>query len=284
MARQSPSTEHSTMDTKRDVFLSHTSSDKLKYVRPLARKLKERGITYWLDEAEISWGERDSIAISRGLEASRYVLVVLSEEFVGRTWPQTELSAAIMRENAEGRTVVLPLVIGDPASVLKEYPLLRDKAYLVWDGQDTSTIADRLLDLIKPQQKVKMVRVRVAKTPHSVACDLMRLLRFLRSLHWHNVYDCCHIRDELALCGLLAEVLPGEIGVVVNGVEVRTMVPTRWGEPGVPAADLTREIFLLCSDGDAPKTATFAGLGPNFCATVNELAALFGVNLAYEFE
>ncbi|MFM7641531.1 MAG: toll/interleukin-1 receptor domain-containing protein [Cyanobium sp.] len=269
---------------KRDVFLSHTSSDKLRYVRPLSRKLEERGITYWLDEAEISWGERVSMAISRGLEASRYVLVVLSEEFLRRTWPQTELSAAIMRENAEGRTVVLPLVIGDPASVLKEYPLLRDKAYLLWDAQNTSTIADRLLDLIKPQQKVKMVRVRVAKTQHYVACDLIRLLRFLRSLYWHNVYDCCHIRDELALCGLLAEVLPGEIGVVVNGVEVRTMEPTVWGEPGVPAVDLTREIFLLCSGGVAPKTATYVGLGPNYRAMVSELAGLFGVDLAYEFD
>ena len=94
MARQSPATEHLNQDMKRDVFLSHTSSDKLRYVRPLARKLEERGITYWLDEAEIAWGERVSMAISRGLEASRYVLVVISEEFVGRTWPQTELSVS----------------------------------------------------------------------------------------------------------------------------------------------------------------------------------------------
>jgi hypothetical protein len=270
-------------DTRRDVFLSHTSGDKIRYVQPLAHKLHERDITYWLDEAEIGWGERVSMAINRGLAESRYVLVVLSEEFVGRRWPETELSAAISRENAEGRTVVLPLVIGEPESILQGYPLLRDKAYLTWDGQDASAIADKLLDLIDPQHKVRPVKVGIRGTPHSVVCDLTRLLRFLRSLYWHDVYFCQYVRDELALCGLLVEILPGEAGVVVNGVEIRTIEPRAWGQSGVPAADLAREIFLLCSGGDGPKTTTYAGLGPNYRALVSELAALFGVDFKYSW-
>jgi hypothetical protein len=38
-------------------FLCHAGEDKEQVVRPLARKLEDTGITCWLDEAEVRWGE-----------------------------------------------------------------------------------------------------------------------------------------------------------------------------------------------------------------------------------
>jgi len=266
---------------RRDVFLSHTTADKISFVQPLAYKLDERGITYWLDEAEIAWGERISLAINRGLQASRYVLVFLSESFVGRRWPETELSAALARENTEGITVVLPLLIGEPETLLSKYPLLRDKAYLTWNVKDISSIADSLLDLIRPDYKIKLVKVAVRETPHHVTCNLFRILRFLRGL---DLYYPQYVRDELALCGFLVELLPGATGVVVNGVGIPVEEPKLWGKPGVSAAKLAYEIFMLCSGGEKPKTTTFAGLGPNYRALVSELAQLFGVEFEYSWD
>ena len=118
----------------RDVFLSHASQDKREYVIPLARKLEEAGISYWLDEAEIRWGDKISSCISEGLANSKFVVVFLTPAFLGRNWTETELSAALTRENDEGRTVVLPIVTGDPRILLARYPLLRDKKYLEWKG------------------------------------------------------------------------------------------------------------------------------------------------------
>src|SRR5262245_17579059 len=76
----------------KDVFLCHASPDKDSYVRPLARELNARGVSFWLDEAEIAWGASITPKINQGLGTSRYVLVFLSEAFLERNWPQTELS------------------------------------------------------------------------------------------------------------------------------------------------------------------------------------------------
>lgn len=114
----------------KDVFLSHASQDKQAFVIPLARRLDDAGISYWLDEAEIRWGDKISACISNGLANSKFVIVFLTPSILGRNWTETELSAALTRENAEGRTVVLPIVTGNAHTLLARYPLLRDKKYL----------------------------------------------------------------------------------------------------------------------------------------------------------
>lgn len=131
----------------KDVFLSHASQDKQTFVIPLARRLDEAGISYWLDEAEIRWGDKISSRISEGLTSSRFVIVFLTPSFLGRNWTETGLSAALTRENDEGRTVVLPIVTDDPHILLARYPLLRDKKYLEWTG-NPETIVKELSKLV----------------------------------------------------------------------------------------------------------------------------------------
>lgn len=119
----------------RDVFLCHASTDKEAYVRPLAAALSRTGITYWLDEAEIGWGDRITEKINTGLASSRYVVVFLTETFLGRHWPQAELGSALSLEASTGGVVVLPIMVASEAKVFVSYPLLRDKHYVRWgDG------------------------------------------------------------------------------------------------------------------------------------------------------
>lgn len=131
----------------KDVFLSHTSTDKEKFVRPLAQALTEQGITYWLDEAEIRWGDKITKKINEGLKRSRYVIVFLSDNFLGRNWPEAELEAALNKETTSGRTIVLPILIGDPEKIIDHYPLLRDKLFLQWD-LGLATIVEHLTSLV----------------------------------------------------------------------------------------------------------------------------------------
>jgi TIR domain len=131
----------------RDVFLSHASEDKGEFVIPLARELTKRGISCWLDEAEIHWGDRITQKINAGLQSSRYVIVFLSPRFVGKGWPESELAAALNKENSEGQTVVLPLVIGNERIVLNHYPLLQGKLHLNWK-EGKAGIVDRLSSLL----------------------------------------------------------------------------------------------------------------------------------------
>jgi hypothetical protein len=128
---------------ERSVFLCHASEDKDAFVRPLARELNRREITYWLDEAEIKWGDKIIQRINDGLARARYIVVFLSANFLGKNWPESELGAALNRENSKGQTIVLPLILGDVDSLLDRYPLLRDKVYLKW-SQPLSMIVDHL--------------------------------------------------------------------------------------------------------------------------------------------
>lgn len=134
---------------KKHVFLSHASDDKNPYVYPFASLLRKEGITCWLDDAEIKWGDKIAIKINDGIARSDFVIVFLTEAFIGRNWTETELSAALTRENTEGRALVLPIIVGDPKVLLINYPLLRDKMYLRWeDGVDI--LVDKLKSLVFP--------------------------------------------------------------------------------------------------------------------------------------
>jgi len=63
-----------------DVFICHASEDK-GFVRPLAVALRKLGVRVWFDEFEIEVGDSLSKKIDKGLAASRFGLVVLSQDF-----------------------------------------------------------------------------------------------------------------------------------------------------------------------------------------------------------
>src|SRR5947209_5460884 len=110
---------------KRDVFLCHATADKNMYVHPFAEALEANGITYWLDEAEIGWGDRISSKINDGLARSSYVVVFLTAAFLDRHWPQTELGSALNLEASSGQVIVLPIMVAPDTDVFRQYPLLR---------------------------------------------------------------------------------------------------------------------------------------------------------------
>jgi hypothetical protein len=121
----------------RDVFLCHASEDKPNVVRPLYDALCAVGITCWLDEAEIGWGDSLVGKVNEGLRDSRFVIVVLSDAFLAKPWPRRELASALSVESSSGIVRVLPLLVGGnpkTQAVLAELPLLSDKLHLCWEG------------------------------------------------------------------------------------------------------------------------------------------------------
>ncbi len=125
----------------RDVFICHAGEDKAAVVEPLIGALDAARISYWHDRAEIRWGDSLTGKVNEGLRVSRYVIVVLSPAFMGKHWPERELNAALNMEAATGEVKVLPLLVGEVNAMLKQFPLLNDKLYLIWDGKVESIIA-----------------------------------------------------------------------------------------------------------------------------------------------
>ena len=75
--------------------------------------MKKNGISYWLDKAQINWGDSLTDKVNEGLADSKYVIVVLSNNFLAKRWPQRELNSVLNIEASTGEVKILPLIIGD---------------------------------------------------------------------------------------------------------------------------------------------------------------------------
>jgi formylglycine-generating enzyme required for sulfatase activity len=91
-----------------DVFISHASEDKQAVSRPLADKLINLGYRVWYDEFSLTVGDSLSISIDKGLAESRFGIIILSPNFIKKSWPQRELEGLVQKELQYGK-VILPI-------------------------------------------------------------------------------------------------------------------------------------------------------------------------------
>lgn len=93
------------------VFLCHSSSDKPK-VRELYQRLRNDGISPWLDEEDLLPGFDWQIEIPKAVQSSDVVIVCLSKDSVTKTgYVQKEIKQAldVADEQPEGRIFIIPL-------------------------------------------------------------------------------------------------------------------------------------------------------------------------------
>jgi hypothetical protein len=136
-------------DRLQDVFISHASADKERYVLPLSRAMAHERITFWLDSAEIRWGDNILMQINAGLQQTRFMLLCLSKAFLERPWPESEMSAALAIQNSSGVKKVLPLILNSSEEVLHAYPIIHGLAYRQF-GSDATDVAREIAAIIKP--------------------------------------------------------------------------------------------------------------------------------------
>ncbi len=113
---------------KYDVFICHASEDKVGFVDPLARALRDAGVAVWYDEFRLEWGDSLRRAIDQGLANSRYGIVLLSPAFLKRKkWAEHELDGLLACEQS-GNKVVLPVWHNVKREDVLEYaPALADR-------------------------------------------------------------------------------------------------------------------------------------------------------------
>lgn len=91
-----------------DFFVSHASEDKNGFVRPLVNAMLNLGLNVWYDEFSLEIGDSLRRTIDHGLSGSRYGIVILSENFFNKQWPQYELDA-LVNKSMSGQKVILPV-------------------------------------------------------------------------------------------------------------------------------------------------------------------------------
>ena len=132
-----------------DVFVSHASEDKAGFVRPFVDSLKAKGVEVWYDEFELQVGDRLRHSIDNGLRNSRYGIVVLSEAFFKKEWPQRELDGLFARE-IHGEKVILPIWHKiSKNEVLSYSPIIADLLAINTTDFTIEEIAEKIANRIK---------------------------------------------------------------------------------------------------------------------------------------
>jgi hypothetical protein len=98
-----------TLGAMRDVFISHASEDKKEVARPLAEALQRRGLSVWFDEYELVLGDKLRAKIEEGIAHSTLGVVILSEAFFSKPWPQQELDGFYSRLVDGESNVIVPI-------------------------------------------------------------------------------------------------------------------------------------------------------------------------------
>ena len=132
-----------------DFFISHASEDKEGFVRQLADALRAKGASVWYDEFTLNVGDSLRREIDRGLANSRFGVVVLSESFFKKEWPQRELDGLVALE-VQGLSRILPIWHKVSVDEVARYsPTIADRVALNTSLNSVEDIGDALLSLVK---------------------------------------------------------------------------------------------------------------------------------------
>jgi hypothetical protein len=131
-----------------DVFISHASEDKPTVAIPLAEALQERGVTAWLDKADLHIGESLRRRIDQGLTASRFAVVVLRPSYFAKGWRQYELDGIVTFSVAGKQNFLRIWHDLGHADVMAKSPSLADKLARSTVERGIEAIADAIADLV----------------------------------------------------------------------------------------------------------------------------------------
>jgi hypothetical protein len=133
------------------VFISHASEDKQEVVRPLAHALSGAGLSVWYDEFELRIGDSLRRKIDLGLAKSRFGIVVLSQSFFSKGWPNYELDGLVTRA-VSGEQILLPIWHGITKQELISYsPSLADRLARSTSTHTVEEIAAEIVEVIRGQ-------------------------------------------------------------------------------------------------------------------------------------
>lgn len=132
-----------------DVFISHAGEDKDSIARPLATELRDNGYDVWFDEFELQIGDRLRRKIDEGLRNSNYGVIILSEAFFGKKWPENELDGLLSLEGDE-EEIILPLWHGVGEQQVTQYaPSLSGRVAGEINEDNVVQIADSLSTILE---------------------------------------------------------------------------------------------------------------------------------------
>ncbi|WP_020183304.1 toll/interleukin-1 receptor domain-containing protein [Methylotenera sp. 1P/1] len=155
--------------SKPDIFISHSSKDKLEATR-LAETLNFCSIDVWLDDWELEIGQSLTEELSKAMNESKYIAILITPNYNKTVWTKTEYKKALTREQLEGKVVMLPIVIGEA-----EIPdFIEDKIFIDLQKDYYAGIV-KIVGLVHKISNYRLSKALKENPPYCVR-DIWRLL------------------------------------------------------------------------------------------------------------
>jgi hypothetical protein len=104
----------------------------------------------WYDEFTLNVGDSLSRSIDKGLAGSQFGLVVVSESFIGKQWPERELQG-LVAGTITGETTIIPIWLGvSHEAVYRFSPPLADTIAIIATGLTAEQVVLRVLKTVRP--------------------------------------------------------------------------------------------------------------------------------------
>lgn len=133
-----------------NAFISHASEDKDSFVRELYQTLTNLGLSIWYDEFTLKVGDSLSKSIDNGLINSDYGIMIISQSFLSKGWPDYEYRSLLSREIGN-KPVILPVWYNVTKESVSQYSLyLADKFAISANDKNINQVAIKLLEVLNP--------------------------------------------------------------------------------------------------------------------------------------
>lgn len=140
-----------------DAFISHAVEDKIPIANELCAKLEAAGLKIWYSGKELGIGDSIEKTIEKGLNRSRFGIVVFSPTYLAKNWTIREFYTLLAKE-IEEQKVILPVLYNISLDELKNKDLVMADRFAVNADKGIDFVVERLVREIKRTNTVKSVR------------------------------------------------------------------------------------------------------------------------------
>lgn len=141
-----------------DAFISHAVEDKIPIANELCARLEMAGLKIWYSGKELGVGDSIEKTIEKGLNRSRYGIVIFSPTYLAKNWTIREFYTLLAKE-IEEQKVILPVLYNVTPDELKNKDLVMADRFAVNADRGIDFVVERLIKEIK---KPKLAKPRVA--------------------------------------------------------------------------------------------------------------------------
>lgn len=136
-----------------DAFISHAVEDKIPIANELCARLEAAGLKIWYSGKELGVGDSIEKTIEKGLNRSRYGIVIFSPTYLAKNWTIREFYTLLAKEIEEHK-VILPVLYNITLDELKNKDLVMADRFAVNADKGIDVVVDRLVREIKKSHVV----------------------------------------------------------------------------------------------------------------------------------